>query len=41
MNMTFQETQVLTKDGFSTYENSPTNLGATHDANEAMYPSHL
>lgn len=32
LSMTFQETQVLTKDGFSTYENSPNNLGANIDA---------
>ena len=38
MNMTFQETQVLTKDGFNSYEN--TDKLTTHDANEAMYPSH-
>jgi len=31
-SLTFQEVQVLTKEGFSTYENSPSNLGANIDA---------
>ncbi len=41
MSLTFQETQVLTKSGFNSYENAQTNLGATTDANEAILPSHI